>query len=117
MICLEAQKGDCSILEHRGNSPKGIRPTGIEVSLEGRSARGDAGSEVFAIFSWVPEGGFVQVLDPTDSTPLGESALRQARLAADRILAYVDDDPDARANERFDQFFRRTTLVTDGRNR
>jgi len=71
MIRLKAKKGDCSILEHRCHSPKGVISGCSQVLLVGRSTRRNAGSEVVTVLSRVPKGGFVQILDSGGATKLG----------------------------------------------
>jgi hypothetical protein len=90
-IRLEAQKGDCSISEHRVDPIERRRPVAVKVRFEGGDALRALGAETVTVVSRITKRRLMDVGDTACCEPFGKPALGKAALAADRVLADVDE--------------------------
>jgi hypothetical protein len=88
-IRLEAQKADCSISEHRVDPIERRRPVAVKVRFEGGDAVRSLLSETVTVVSGVAERRLMHVGDATCLQLLRQRTLRQAALAADRVLPNI----------------------------
>jgi hypothetical protein len=99
LVRLETQKRDCSRFELLHDTVESRMATETHMFGEDLSAFRCASAEVVAVRPRIPQRGLVDVLDPLCLTPSGEGLLREARLPADRVLAYIDQHADTSFDE------------------